>query len=102
MDKAIVRMAAKKYLPAEFVNKPKWGFGMYGFNHLKVDPQFFENGYIAEQLKLNRGQLDYFVQHTDPYIVAKLAGVDIFGRLYAHQEPVEAITTHNLAYLSLV
>lgn len=101
MDKAIVRTVARKYLPQKLAQKPKWGFGMYGFNFLKVDPAYFTDGYIADMLGLSGSVLKYIVETQDRYAVAKLVGVDVFGRIFDRGERLEDITNHVLKYLAM-
>lgn len=101
MDKAIVRTVASKYLPRKLAQKSKWGFGMYGFNFIQVNPAYFKDGYIADMLGLSGSVLKYIVDTQDHYAVAKLVGVDVFGRIFDRGERLEDITKHVLKYVAM-
>lgn len=92
MDKAIVRRVAERYLPESLNKKPKWGFGIYGFNYMQLGEKYFNGGYIAESLGLSDKVLEYMVRTQDSYSVNKLVGVDVFGRLFDRGESIDAVT----------
>lgn len=102
MDKWIVRKMAEKYLPNELVNKKKNGFPMFGHKFVKIRKGFFENGWVADSLGLNRKTQEFFINTQDPYHVAKLASVEIFGRLFAMNESIESMDEHILKYSKII
>ena len=101
MDKAVVRLAAERLLPRQFTDKPKWGFGIYGFNHMKVDLGYFRRGYLADLLGLDDAVLEYLVTTQDRFLVAKLVSLEVFGRIFGRGEIPETVTEHNLKYLRM-
>ncbi|HEX3102241.1 MAG TPA: asparagine synthase (glutamine-hydrolyzing) [Pyrinomonadaceae bacterium] len=94
IDKWIVRKTAEKYLPQELVTKKKNGFPMFGHKFVKIKANFFENGWIAENLGLKRNAQDFFTRTEDPYFIAKLASVEIFGRIFGLGQSLEEVKTH--------
>ena len=101
VDKWIVRNLAKKYLPKKLAFKKKFGFGMFGHKHVRLEKDFFKNGWLANSLKLDSPVLDHLIDTQDPYFVAKLASVEIFGRIFALNENLDNISDHVQTYAKL-
>lgn len=94
IDKWIVRKAAEKYLPRKLYTKKKSGFPMHGHKFVKVKKEFFSKGWVVDSLRLDEKQQEFMLQTQDPYFVAKLASVEIFGRIYALGESLERVKSH--------
>ena len=94
IDKWIVRKTASKYLPDELVSKTKNGFPMYGHKFIKVKKSFFENGWVIDALGLDSRVQEHLISSEDPYFVAKLASVEIFGRIFGFDQPLDDIKDH--------
>ncbi|MGH9947780.1 MAG: asparagine synthase (glutamine-hydrolyzing) [Pyrinomonadaceae bacterium] len=94
IDKWIVRKTAEKYLPDQIVRKKKQGFPMYGHKFLNIKDGFFRNGWVAESLGLSSTVQAYLQQTQDPYFVAKLASVEVFGRIYGMGHSNESVKQH--------
>jgi asparagine synthase (glutamine-hydrolysing) len=94
IDKWIVRKAAEKYLPARIVRKKKQGFPMFGHKFVKIRDEFFRDGWVADTLGLRKDAQSFLIQTEDPYFVAKLASVEVFGRIYAMGHSIEQVTRH--------
>ncbi len=90
-DKAVVRALARRLLPEKIAHKQKNGFPMYGHRDMRVSPKAFQNSYVADLFGLSRAAGEYMHEHTDPYMIAKLASVEIFGRLFALREKEDSI-----------
>jgi len=94
IDKWIVRKTAEKYLPDQIVRKKKQGFPMYGHKFLTIKDGFFKDGWVAESLGLSN-RVQAFMHHSqDPYFVAKMASVEVFGRIYGLGHAAETVTQH--------
>ncbi|QQS42014.1 MAG: asparagine synthase (glutamine-hydrolyzing) [Acidobacteriota bacterium] len=102
IDKWIVRRTAEKYLPKEIVTKKKFGFPMYGHKFLNIRSGFFVNGWVAESLDLNRSVQEFLTETQDPYLIAKLASVDIFGRLFYNGQSREEVKEHVFRFAEIV
>lgn len=100
-DKWVVRKLAEKYLPRPLVTKRKNGFPMFGHKFVKVKSGFFSNGWVADSLGLSRSDIDYIVATQEPYFVAKLASVDIFGRIFAMKTDLEELRRHIVAHADI-
>lgn len=94
IDKWVVRELAQKWLPPEIVNKKKNGFPMFGHKFLKLNPQFFHRGWVAESLGLSNKALEDLVTKQDPYFIAKLGSVELFGRIYSNGSDREKLKEH--------
>lgn len=94
IDKWIVRKTAEKYLPQEIVRKKKVGFPMYGHKYLHVKKNFFRDGWIAESLGLSNDVQGYFLETQDPYMISKLASVEVFGRIFGFEHSTETVKQH--------
>lgn len=88
IDKKIVREVAKSKLPQSIVYKQKFGFATYDFLSIKVAPQFFKNGIIAETLGLDSKGIDYLTRNTSAYHLGLLAAVEVWGALYMKKVPI--------------
>lgn len=102
MDKAIVRLTAQKYLPEKLANKPKWGFGIYSHRNMKVNPEYFSKGYLADLLHLDDRVFGYITDTQDRFMTASLVSLDIFGRIFDWKEPLQSITERNLKFIQMV
>ncbi len=98
IDKWIVRKTAEKYLPDQIVRKKKQGFPMYGHKFLTIKDGFFRDSWVADSLGLSNKAQSYILQTQDPYFVAKMASVDIFGRIYAMGHSIEDVSRHIQEY----
>lgn len=101
IDKWIVRRLAEKYLPKKSVYKKKFGFGLFAHKNLKILPAFFKEGWLAEVLNWDKKTVDYFTETQDPYFVAKMASVEIFGRIYDRKESIESVRSKILNQVNL-
>lgn len=101
-DKWVIRKLAEKYLPSTLVNKRKNGFPMFGHKFLKVRSEFFSKGWVADSLGLRTSDIDYLIATQDPYFVAKLASVEIFGRLFALKTTPDDLRQHVLANAEII
>ncbi len=102
IDKWIVRKTAEKYLPKSLVNKKKNGFPMFGHKFIKVKQSLFTNGWLEDSLGLKRQAQEMLTRTQDPYLVAKLASVEIFGRLYSLGQTQEDVKSHVLKNVELI
>jgi asparagine synthase (glutamine-hydrolysing) len=101
IDKWIVRKLAEGYLPKKIVYKKKFGFGMMGHKHVSLKSDFFKNGWLADVLKLDSSTLEYLVSTQDRYFIAKLASVEIFGRIFARRDDRATISRDVMRHASL-
>ena len=101
IDKWIVRKTARKYLPGQLVTKKKNGFPMFGHKFIKIKDGFFENGWVADSLGLNKEAQSFLIRTQNPYFVAKLASVEIFGRIFDQGDSLERTKEHVLEYAEI-
>jgi asparagine synthase (glutamine-hydrolysing) len=101
VDKWVVRQLAEKLLPPALARKPKIGFPMSGLKSVRVREDFFKNGWVTQNLALNANGLRFMLDCQDPYFIAKLASVEIFGRLFGYRESVETVRNHILSHVEM-
>lgn len=102
IDKWIVRKTAEKYLPKKITLKKKEGFPMMGHKFIRIREGFFNNGWVSENLSLTRAAQKFLVETQNPYFVAKLASVEIFGRIYDGCESLQKVKSHILKYAEMI
>ena len=94
IDKAIVRHLGSKYLPDRLVYKKKDGFPMYGQTFISIQAEFFRNGFWQQQMEMSSQAIQYMCEKVDPYLLAKLASVEIWGRLFSWRDTIENLEDH--------
>jgi asparagine synthase (glutamine-hydrolysing) len=102
IDKWIVRKMAEKYLPKTLSSKKKIGFPMQGHKFVRLKDEFFKNGWVEEKLSLSAATQKIMLDSQDAYFIAKLASVDIFGRIFACGDSVEQVKNHILNNAEMV
>lgn len=101
IDKWIVRKIAERYLPRQIVYKKKFGFGMIGHKYVEVQPEFFKNGWLAEVLNWDSKTVDYLTKTQNPYFVAKLVSVEVFGQIFGFRESIEQVSSKILKQIRM-
>ena len=91
-DKAVLRDVARARLPADVAERVKDGFPSLGHRELRVDPSFLRGGWLSDALGLTDAGVTHLCEHESPYHAAKLASVEVFGRLFGHDESTEQVT----------
>lgn len=102
IDKWILRKTAEKYLPKRLYRKRKNGFPMSGHKFIRLKSGFFRNGWIEENLSLITKAQDFMLETQDPYFLAKLASVDIFGRIFGLGESRDKVKAHVLEHAKMI
>jgi asparagine synthase (glutamine-hydrolysing) len=101
IDKYIVRKHAEKYLPDSLNYREKKGFPLYGLLHMKVKNGFFRDGFLQEMLGLGQAGSIALERDTDRYLLAKLACVEVWGRLFVRNEPLDKVSASAMEYLKI-
>jgi asparagine synthase (glutamine-hydrolysing) len=101
IDKYIVRKHAEKYLPDSLNYREKKGFPLYGLLHMKVKKGFFRDGFLQEMLGLGQAGSIALERDTDRYLLAKLACVEVWGRLFVRNEPLDKVSASAMEYLKI-
>lgn len=91
IDKFIVRKLAEKHLPNALIYRKKSGFPLFGLLDMEVKNGLFQNGFLQEVLQLDSKGLQTFERETDPYLKAKLACVEVWGRLFHQKESADTL-----------
>ena len=101
IDKWTIRKTAEKYLPKNLVQKKKNGFSMFGHKFVRIKKGFFKNGWVVQNLLLNNQTEEFMIETQNPYFIAKLASVEIFGRIFGLGESREEIKNHVISHAEI-
>jgi len=101
MDKAVVRQLGAKYLPSRLVYKQKQGFPMYGHMFLNINARFFQGGFWQHFFGMSDEAVAYMGNHTDPYLLAKLASVEIWGSLFSSRQSIPEVESRVKAHIQM-
>ena len=96
-DKALLRRVAARHLPRSVAGREKRGFPAPGHSDVRTTRAFWTDGYVQHVLGLTTPSLDDLAGGVDPYLSAKLASVEVFGRLFDHGEAIDDVRAHLLA-----
>lgn len=91
VDKAPVRAVAARYLGPDAVRRRKNGFPTPGLHAVQVRPGAFAGGWAAGAFGGGRGFETAIAGWHQPYDVAKLLAIEIFGRLFDARQPVAEV-----------
>jgi asparagine synthase (glutamine-hydrolysing) len=94
IDKAVVRRLGSTYLPKRLVYKKKDGFPMYGQMYMDIQTGFFQNGFWQQQMEMSSASIQNMCKKVEPYLLAKLASVEIWGRLFSWRDSIENVENH--------
>jgi asparagine synthase (glutamine-hydrolysing) len=100
-DKAVLRSAAARHLPTSIADRPKDGFPTVGHPHLMVTPAYFEGGWVSEELRLTQSRIERICTMEPSLVAPRLASIDVFGRLFGHEESVAAVTERIQRHVSV-
>lgn len=92
IDKYIVRKTTEKYLTKELAMRTKIGFSHYGYSFVNYQHGFFRDGFLCNLLQLDQKATLLLEQTKDPYLKAKLAAVEIWGRLYDLKQSIPDVS----------
>ncbi len=101
IDKYIVRKHAEKYLPDSLNYREKKGFPLYGLLHMKVKNGFFKDGFLQDMLGFGQAGAIALERDTDRYLLAKLACVEVWGRLFVRNESIDTVSAAAMQYLQI-
>lgn len=86
VDKAPIRAVAARYLGRDRADRRKSGFPTPGLHAVRVRPGAFSDGWVSRSLSHGRDFDEQIRDWVQPYDVAKLLSVEIFGRLFGDRQ----------------
>lgn len=86
VDKAPIRAVAARYLGRDRADRRKSGFPTPGLHAVRVRPGAFSDGWVSRSLSHGRDFDEQIQDWVQPYDVAKLLSVEIFGRLFGDRQ----------------
>lgn len=91
IDKAPIRAIAESRLDPEVASRRKNGFPTPGLRAVAVRPGAFADSWSAEAFGAGRSFDRQIAQWRQPYDVAKLMSVEIFGRLFGWRQALDEV-----------
>jgi hypothetical protein len=68
---------------------------------MKVKDGFFRDGFLQEMLGFGRAGSIALERDTDRYLLAKLACVEVWGRMFVRNESMETVGAAAMEYLRI-
>lgn len=102
IDKHIVRKLTQKVLNEKLAYIQKKGFPVAGLMNIQVEKDFFKNGFLEETLDLNENSLTMLKRNCPPYMLAKLASVEIWGSLFFSNQSLEEVEDRIMSHIKMV
>jgi asparagine synthase (glutamine-hydrolysing) len=90
-DKAVVRELATQMVGGDIGGRPKLGFPTPGLHTVKVGAGAFANGWVADAFELDSASEREIDGWDHPYDRAKLASVEVFGRLFDAGQSIDEV-----------
>jgi asparagine synthase (glutamine-hydrolysing) len=90
-DKYLVRRLADRFLPPELARRKKRPFPIHGLGELDVTGELFVDGAWQELIGLSSEQSRRLPETISRALLAKMASVEIWGRLYVRRESMESV-----------
>jgi asparagine synthase (glutamine-hydrolysing) len=88
IDKYLVRKLADRVLPRELARRAKRPFPIHGLNDLTVSGEMFIDGFWQDLLGLSDEHCRTLPGTVPRQFLAKMASVEVWGRLYARRESI--------------
>ena len=80
-DKWVVRQVAARYVPRHLSHRNKFGFWTTVFDRIRIDPRYFHNSWIGNQIGLSTTQLDDMCATNKPHFLLRMLHLDMWGRM---------------------
>jgi asparagine synthase (glutamine-hydrolysing) len=91
VDKYLVRKLADRMLPPELARRKKRPFPIHGLNELSIGGELFTDGFWQDLLGFSAVQCRSLPQTVSRPLLAKMASVEVWGRLYARRESIPEV-----------
>jgi hypothetical protein len=98
----VLRDVALRHLPAAVADRPKDGFPTIGHEQLQLAPAFFTDGWLAEALGWSPAGVEELCRGGNRVVAGRLASVEVFGRLYGHDDDPDDLTDHLRRHVRIV
>ena len=64
---------------------------MYGHMYVRLAPDFFMGGFWQDSMGMSHAAVEHMCRTEDPYLLAKIASVEIWGRLFLWKQSAESV-----------
>lgn len=91
VDKWCIRQIASRYVSDDLAFRPKKGFPVHLYNRLRIDPDVFDDGFVAEHFGLSRFALERVAAEASPLWRSHLMLAEVWGRLFVRGESQDAV-----------
>jgi hypothetical protein len=68
---------------------------------MKVKNGFFKDGFLQDMLGFGQSGAIALERDTDRYLLAKLACVEVWGRLFVRNESIDTVSAAAMQYLQI-
>jgi asparagine synthase (glutamine-hydrolysing) len=68
---------------------------------MNIDYKFFINGFWQQALGMSETAISYMGKNTDPYLLAKLASVEIWGSLFNLNQSIKEVEMRVKSYIKM-
>lgn len=100
VDKWCIREVAGQYLPRGLSHRGKYAFRGPVYSRIKLNRQFFQDGFIADLYSLDCDRLDLMLEKSSAAWRSRLFLLEVWGRIYGRQESVDVIKELTRAMVS--
>ncbi len=90
VDKWAVRAVADRQLPKALAWRSKQGFPVSVYRRLEIRPAAFEDGFVAEEYRLDSRALAALFESATPLWRMRLLLLEVWGQLFVHRRSVDA------------
>jgi asparagine synthase (glutamine-hydrolysing) len=80
-DKWVLRQVAARYLPRSLAQRKKRGFPVQAHQRIRIKPDFFNNGVVADAFALSQRELGFLLQHANQELRQKLLHLEVWARV---------------------
>jgi asparagine synthase (glutamine-hydrolysing) len=100
-DKWVVRKVADRYLPRILSQRKKLGFPVNAYERMRVTPEFFMDGFVADHYRLSKPALVHLLESADRNFSVRLSMLEIWGRLFFGGTTEANLVTELLRHTSI-
>lgn len=100
-DKWVLRKVADRYLPATLAQRKKQGFPIGASARMRIDPEFFDQSYVARLFELGARETRFLAVHANQELRLKLLHLDVWGRVCLEGVSTEDVTNRLQKYVTL-
>jgi len=91
VDKWCIRQIADRLLPSGLTYRPKIGFPISVYDRIRINPDFFKEGFIADWFGLNRQAIETLFDTATKGWLGRLMLLEVWGQVFPMKRPVDQV-----------